>query len=48
MKTDFWKGNENRDLSGFMKPSEVGSQIVNAVVDSKGLIVSDITINRKK
>ncbi len=48
MKTDFWKANENRDISGFMEPSDVASQIVNAVVDSKGLIVSDITINRKK
>ena len=47
MKTDFWKANKNRDISGFMEPSDVASQIVNAVVDSKGLIVSDITINRK-
>ena len=48
MKTDFWKANKHRDISGFMEPSDVAGQIVNAVVDSKGLIVSDITINRKK
>jgi short-subunit dehydrogenase len=48
MKTDFWKVNEDRDITGFMEPSDVANQIVNAVVDSKGMTVSDITINRKK
>ncbi len=48
MKTDFWNvpGN-NRNISGFMDPAEVAGKIINAVLDSKGLIVSDITINRK-
>ncbi len=48
MKTDFWNlPGENRDISGFMDPAEVARKIVNAVLDSKGMIVSDITINRK-
>jgi uncharacterized protein len=48
MKTDFWKvPGQNRNISGFMDPSEVAEKIVNAVLNSKGMIVSDITINRK-
>lgn len=48
MKTDFWKmPGQNRDISGFMDPKEVAGKIVHAVLNSKGMIVSDITINRK-
>lgn len=47
MKTDFWKAASNRNISGFMDPSSVAGKIVNAVLDSKGFFVSDITINRK-
>ena len=48
MKTDFWNiPGQNRNISGFMDPAEVARKIVNAVLDSKGMIVSDITINRK-
>ena len=48
MKTDFWKiPGQNRNISGFMDPAEVAGKIVNAVIDSKGMIVSDITITRK-
>jgi short-subunit dehydrogenase len=48
MKTDFWKApGQNRNISGFMDPAFVSEKIVNAVLDSKGLSVSDITIVRK-
>lgn len=48
MKTDFWKiPGQTRNISGFMDPAEVAGKIVNAVLDSKGMIVSDITITRK-
>ena len=49
MNTDFWKvPGQKRDISGFMEPSEVAEKIVNAVLVSANLIVTDITINRKK
>jgi short-subunit dehydrogenase len=48
MKTDFWNApGQNRNISGFMDPAMVAEKIVNAVLDSKGMMVSDITINRK-
>jgi len=49
MKTDFWKApGQNRDISGFMDPSEVAEKIVTAVLVSDKMLVTDITINRKK
>jgi len=49
MKTDFWKiPGQNRDISSFMDPAEVASTIVTAVMVSDKMLVSDITINRKK
>jgi short-subunit dehydrogenase len=49
MKTDFWKApGQNRDSSDFMDPSEVAEKIVNAVLVSDRMLVTDITINRKK
>lgn len=49
MKTDFWKvTGQNRDLSSFMDPAEVAEKIINAVVVTDKLFVTDITINRKK
>ena len=49
MRTDFWKiPGQNRDISGFMDPAEVAEKIVNAVLDTDKLLVTDITINRKK
>lgn len=49
MKTDFYKASgQSRDISGFMKPDVVAEKIVNAVLGSDRLVVSDITINRKK
>lgn len=49
MKTDFWKiPGQDRDISGFMDPAEVAEKIVNAVIGTDKLFVSDITINRKK
>jgi len=49
MKTDFWKvPGQNRDISGFMDPLEVAEKIVNAVLVKDKLLVTDITINRKK
>jgi short-subunit dehydrogenase len=49
MKTDFWNiPGQNRDISGFMDPGEVAEKIVNAVIVKDKMIVTDITINRKK
>jgi uncharacterized protein len=49
MRTDFWKiPGQNRDLSTFMDPAEVAEKIVNAVIVTDKLLVTDITINRKK
>ncbi len=48
MKTDFWNIiDKNKDLSSFMDPAEVASKIVNAVLVSDRMLVTDITINRK-
>jgi short-subunit dehydrogenase len=49
MRTDFWKiPGQNRDVSSFMDPAEVALKIVNAVMVSDNILVTDITINRKK
>ena len=49
MRTDFWNiPGQNRDLSTFMDPAEVAEKIVNAVIVTEKLFVTDITINRKK
>jgi uncharacterized protein len=49
MITDFWKiPGQNRDISSFMDPTEVAEKIVNAVLVNNKMIVTDITINRKK
>ena len=49
MKTDFWKvPGQNRDTSGFMEPAEVAEKLVNAVLVTDKMLVTDITINRKK
>lgn len=49
MKTDFWKvPGQNRDISSFMNPAEVAEKIVNAVIVTDKMFVTDITINRKK
>jgi short-subunit dehydrogenase len=49
MKTDFWKApGQNRDTSEFMEPDEVAEKIVNTVLVSDKMLVTDITINRKK
>ena len=49
MKTDFWKiPGQNRDISSFMDPAEVAEKIVNAVIVTDKMFVTDITINRKK
>ena len=48
MKTDFWKiPGQNRNISTFMDPSEVAEKIVNAVMVTDKMFVTDITINRK-
>lgn len=48
MRTDFWKVTKNdRDISGFMDPAEVANKIVNAVLITDKLAVTDITIKRK-
>jgi len=39
---------QKRDISGFMDPAEVAEKIVNAVLVSDEMLVTDITINRKK
>jgi short-subunit dehydrogenase len=49
MKTDFWNiPGQNRDTSSFMDPAEVAEKIVNAVMVTDKMFVTDITINRKK
>ncbi|HEY5470554.1 MAG TPA: SDR family NAD(P)-dependent oxidoreductase [Bacteroidales bacterium] len=49
MKTDFWKiPGQNRNISTFMDPAEVAEKIVNAVIVTDKMFVTDITINRKK
>jgi len=49
MRTDFWKiPGQDRDISNFMDPAEVAEKIVNAVIVTDKLFVTDITINRKK
>jgi short-subunit dehydrogenase len=49
MKTDFWKvPGQKRDISTFMEPSEVAEKIVNAVFVSDNMLITDITINRKR
>jgi short-subunit dehydrogenase len=49
MKTDFWNiPGQNRDISTFMDPAEVAEKIVNAVIVTDKMFVTDITINRKK
>jgi short-subunit dehydrogenase len=49
MKTDFWKvPGQNRDISDFMEPADVAEKIVNAVLVSDDLLITDITISRKK
>jgi uncharacterized protein len=49
MKTDFWKiPGQNRDITNFMDPAEVAEKIVNAVIVTDKMFVTDITINRKK
>jgi short-subunit dehydrogenase len=49
MRTDFWKiPGKNRDISSFMDPTEVAQKIVNAVIVTDKMFVTDITINRKK
>jgi uncharacterized protein len=48
MKTDFWKmPGQDKDLSSFMNPADVAAKIVNAVMVSDKMLVTDITINRK-
>jgi short-subunit dehydrogenase len=49
MKTDFWQvPGQNRDISDFMEPDLVAEKIVDAVLVSDKMLVTDITINRKK
>jgi short-subunit dehydrogenase len=49
MRTDFWNiPGQNRDISSFMDPAEVAEKILNAVIVTDKMFVTDITINRKK
>jgi uncharacterized protein len=45
MQTSFWD-NEKRDISSFMNPADVASQVASAVFDAEKIWVSDITIVR--
>jgi short-subunit dehydrogenase len=48
MRTDFWNmPGVVRDLSSFMDPGLVAEKIVNAVLLSDKMLVTDITINRR-
>jgi short-subunit dehydrogenase len=49
MKTEFWKiQGQERDTSSFMEPDDVAEKIVDAVLLKDGIIVTDLTINRRK
>ena len=49
MRTEFWNLiGQDRDISTFMNPAEVAEKIVNAVIVTDKMFVTDITINRKK
>jgi len=49
MITDFWKiPGQNRNISSFMDPAGVAEKIINAVMGTDKMFVTDITINRKK
>jgi len=49
MRTGFYKAaGVKRDLTNFMDPKEVAEKIVNAVLNNDKLLVTDITISRKK
>lgn len=49
MRTNFWDiPGQTRDISSFMDPAEVAEKIVNAVIVTDKMFVTDITINRKK
>ncbi len=48
MRTDFWNmPGKAKDLSAFMDPALVAEKIVNAVLLSDKMLVTDITINRR-
>ena len=48
MRTDFWNmPGQVRDLTAFMDPELVAEKIVNAVMLSDKMLVTDITINRR-
>jgi short-subunit dehydrogenase len=48
MRTDFWKmKGPEKDLSTFMDAANVAEKIVNAVLLSDKMLVTDITINRR-
>ncbi|MBK9389209.1 MAG: SDR family oxidoreductase [Bacteroidetes bacterium] len=48
MRTDFWNmPGKAKDLSAFMDPAMVAEKIVNAVMLSDKMLVTDITINRR-
>ena len=49
MRTNFWDiPGQSRDISNFMDPAEVAEKIVNAVIVTNKMLVTDITISRKK
>lgn len=49
MQTDFWKTpGQKRDTKDFMDPAEVADKIVDTILVSDKLLVTDITINRKR
>jgi len=49
MRTPFWDvAVPDKDVSSFMNPEEVAAKIVDAVLNADNLVVTDITITRKK
>ena len=49
MNTGFYEAaGVTRDITSFMDPHEVAEKIVNAVLNADKLVVTDITISRKK
>ncbi len=46
MQTNFWKGNEPKNLEEFMKPSDVAEQIVNVIKSPSSISPSEVVIER--
>lgn len=46
MQTNFWKGNEPRNLEAFMKPADIAEQIVNIIESPSSISPAEVIIER--